>query len=710
MSRPTPSEKPSLALSSLALLLTGYMLVSTATSARALTFQPRLILPSGTAPYFVATADVNADGKQDVVVANHFSDSSSVFLGGGDGASWTRRHCANHGPPYALQLVDMNGDGELDIVISSTVIDFTQTGGVTVLIGDGQGGFALGTQVATGASPATLAAGDLNSDGKPDVAVPNYYAGTVSILPGDGLGGFLPKTDVYVGGNPQAVAIADLNADGKPDLVVANRLSLITIFPGDGTGAFSTRYDTFVTGDFRCIAVGDLNGDGKLDVVTANASSQTARVMLGNGTGALISFTTYPVGANPYSVAIADLDRDGLPDLAVANAGGSTVSVLLGTGGGDFAGQLVLDAGNTAWSVAASDLNGDGWPDLAVADETDAAVSILINNTPTSCAPIPPGLVAWWRLDGDAGEVLGHHPGTVVGGGGSFAPGRVSQGFHPDDSTLVQVPDAPELNPTEFTLDAWVKLDSMPPGNPIVIWKGDAPGIAYTSPFELAVYGTGEPENLAGRAVAVIGNRFAFQEIDSDTPMPVGQWVHLAMTVDGSEMRLYQNGALVGSQAQALTPGPSGYPLQIGGTIAHTWPNSFTGTIDEVEIHDSAATPQQILDIFLAGAAGKCPVTLGVSAAPDANVLSLAAAPNPSRGGLAFTFNVPRPSPVRLEIFDVAGRRIRSLLEDRLMSGAQRLEWDGRAATGAPVSGGLYFARVQAAGSVRTTRIVILGR
>lgn len=326
---------------------------------------------------------------------------------------------------------------------------------------------------------------------------------------------------------------------------------------------------------------------------------------------------------------------------------------------------------------------------------------------PTGCAPMPAGLISWWKLNGDALDVTGHNPGSVNGPGGVFEPALVGKGFHADLDNYVEVPNDPSLNPLNLTIDCWVKLDSLPDGTHVIVWKGDPGGLITTSPYELGVYGLDEGPSLAGKAFAVLGDPYTGQEIDASILIPIGSWVHLAMTADAVTLRLYQDGNLVAFSPQTVIPGASGFPLQIGGIIFHSVPNSFPGLIDELEIHSVAASAGQIADIHTAGALGKCPDgTTGVGR-PAISVLSFAASPNPSRGRFDFAINIPRPAPVRLEIYDVAGRRVARLLDGKVLTGRQSLVWNGKNQSGSTVSGGVYFARLSVGGSTRMARLVI---
>jgi hypothetical protein len=210
-----------------------------------------------------------------------------------------------------------------------------------VLLGNGDGTFGAKSDYATGNGPVSVAIGDLNGDGKPDLAVasagsyPNYY-GTVSVLLGNGDGTFGTKTDYATGSNPRSVAIGDFNGDGKPDLVVANQLSsTVSVLFGNGNGTFGARCDYGTGNAPSSVAIGDLNGDGKPDLAVTNEGSPTASntvsVLLGNGDGTFGARIGYGTGSGPSSVAIGDLNGDGRLDLAVASGAG--VSVLLNTGG-----------------------------------------------------------------------------------------------------------------------------------------------------------------------------------------------------------------------------------------------------------------------------------------------------------------------------------------------------------------------------------------
>jgi hypothetical protein len=239
--------------------------------------------------------------------------------------------------------------------------------------------FAGKADFATGDCPHSVAIGDLNGDGKPDLAVANWNDNTVSVLPGNGNGTFGTKTDFATVGFPQPVAIGDLNGDGKPDLAVANvNVNTVSVLLGNGNGTFGTKTD-FATGYIpHSVAIGDLNGDGKPDLAVANFDWDVS-VLLGNGNGTFGTKTDFATGSHPQSVAIGDLDLDGNPDLAVANLSDNTVSVLLGNGDGNFGTKTDFATGSEPMSVAIGDLNGDGKPDLAVANFSDDMVSVLLN-------------------------------------------------------------------------------------------------------------------------------------------------------------------------------------------------------------------------------------------------------------------------------------------------------------------------------------------
>src|SRR6058998_3356386 len=110
----------------------------------------------------------------------------------------------------------------------------------------------------TGRGPQSVAIGDLNGDGKADLATANCHSNTVSVLVGNGDGSFRAHTDFETGSYPYSVAMGDLNGDGKPDLAVGNEVYL-----GNGDGTFGARISW---GSAAFVAIGDLNGDGKLDL------------------------------------------------------------------------------------------------------------------------------------------------------------------------------------------------------------------------------------------------------------------------------------------------------------------------------------------------------------------------------------------------------------------------------------------------------------
>ena len=199
-----------------------------------------------------------------------------------------------------------------------------------------------------------LAAGDFNRDNNLDIAIvtlngkpPNNSH--VTILLGDGTGGFRTGAEFGVNNLPSSVAAGDLNKDGILDLVVAGALpenttgTFISTYLGDGTGKFGLK-NTIALGQGSLkgeIALGDFNEDGILDVAYPQTSVRTNHgtkvlIFFGDATGSLLAGPILAVGRQPHTVVSADFNKDGHLDLAVSNSTDGTISILLGDGTGNF--------------------------------------------------------------------------------------------------------------------------------------------------------------------------------------------------------------------------------------------------------------------------------------------------------------------------------------------------------------------------------------
>jgi uncharacterized repeat protein (TIGR01451 family) len=238
-----------------------------------------------------------------------------------------------------------------------------------------------------GGFPRSVATGDFNGDGKPDLAVANQGPDTVSILLGTGTGSFGPKTDFGVGTAPTSVAVGDFNSDGKPDLAVANStFATVSILLGTGTGTFGAKTDFGTGGGPRSVAVGDFNRDGKLDLATANASGNTVSILLGTGTGTFGAKTNFGTGSSPWSVAVGDFNGDGKLDLATANFNSNKVSVLLNNSNPP---DLTVTKSHTG-----NFIQGQTGAQYTITVTNSGAGVVLAGDTVTVADTLPAGLTA----------------------------------------------------------------------------------------------------------------------------------------------------------------------------------------------------------------------------------------------------------------------------------------------------------------------------
>jgi hypothetical protein len=382
-------------------------------------FLPKVDFATGTNPFSVAIGDLDGDGKPDLVVANFNSDNVSVLRNTSASGSIAagsfapKVDFATGVQPRSVAIGDLNGDSKPDLVVANASSDnisvlrnTSSSGSITA------GSFAPKVDFATGDVPSSVAIGDLDGDGKPDLAMANEVSNNVSVLRNTSssgsitAGSFAPTVDFAAGGAPRSVAIGDLDGDGKPDLVVANLFSnTVSVLRNTSTsgsitaGSFAPTVDFATGGGPVSVAIGDLDGDGKPDLAVANSGSISVSVLRNTSSsgsitaGSFAPIVNFATGFGPRSVAIGDLDGDGKPDLAVVNEFSSTVSVLRNTSASgsitasSFAPKVDFATGDAPYSVAIGDLDGDGKPDLAAANLNSSTVSVLRNADIVSLIP-----------------------------------------------------------------------------------------------------------------------------------------------------------------------------------------------------------------------------------------------------------------------------------------------------------------------------------
>jgi hypothetical protein len=336
------------------------------------TLQPAVIYDTGSSyATGIAIADVNNDGKPDAILTYFCgppfcSGSLGVLLGNGDGSfrPAVTYYLAEFGS-QSVAVADVNADGKPDLIVAGGA-DANMTAAVWVLLGEGNGTFdSAGTYLSGGIWAASVAVADINGDSHPDLLVANECVslthcekGALAVLLGNGDGTFRPAVQYLSGGDhPLSLAVADFNSDGKLDVVLANNgtghggQGVAGVLLGDGDGTFQAAMP-FSMGGYpyywhTAVAVSDINDEGQTDLVVASGSPSSTTtteavigVLLGNGNGTFQPVVTFRAGGyDSGGVAVGDLNGDRLPDVIAANpcgiacsfyvSGTSSVGVLL---------------------------------------------------------------------------------------------------------------------------------------------------------------------------------------------------------------------------------------------------------------------------------------------------------------------------------------------------------------------------------------------
>lgn len=359
-------------------------------------FAPKIDSLTDLHPNGLAIADYDGDGKPDIATANNYSITglpASVSILRNTGVAGTisfasRFDLTTGVLTYAIAEGDLDGDGKPDL-ISSSVVDKTisifkntsTVGNIT---------FAPKIDYATGSDPFSIGVNDFDGDGKPDIAVVNYLSNTLSIYKNTSAGGnisFAPKVDIATAFGPKCLAVGDLDGDGKPDLAIANELSNnMSTFRNTSTPgniSFAAKNDFATSNAPIGIAIGDLNNDGKADIAVSNSAIVTFSVFKNNSTSGAISLSPkldFFSNGDGYLIAISDLNGDGKPDIILP---GSNMYVSQNVSSGStisFNAAVTFNLSyQTAFAVSVADLDGDGKNDLSGAIFSGTIVSMLRN-------------------------------------------------------------------------------------------------------------------------------------------------------------------------------------------------------------------------------------------------------------------------------------------------------------------------------------------
>jgi len=352
------------------------------------TFGSKVSYPHNLSAGAIQAADFNNDTKADIVVfGTHGPDDLALFINNGNGtfaAAVEFSYGTNNGSgPWNndMRLSDFDGDGKKDLVINDKNLNR-----LYILKNNGNSTFTVTDTLLTGANPNSLAVGDLNNDGRDEIAVAYGYGtasnDSVSFFMNNGNGLFGNRTSLFIlsfAVNQREIAIAKLDAGNSGDLIV-HQATELGIYLNNGSQVFTAQPTVFVGATSTEIIVNDFNADSKKDIAVTDYDGNRVCVALGNGNGTFQSYIAYSANGKCYHAVYADFDNDTRGDLVTANNQLlGNISFLKGQADGSF-GSYSLRTGQRPTAIAVGLVNNDAFEDLVVVHNQQKRVATLLGN------------------------------------------------------------------------------------------------------------------------------------------------------------------------------------------------------------------------------------------------------------------------------------------------------------------------------------------
>ncbi|MDX2066859.1 MAG: PKD-like domain-containing protein [Haliscomenobacter sp.] len=392
---------------------------SSGLSIDAMSFAAKVDSVTATRPSGLATGDMDGNGKPDLVIAHSVTQSIRIYRNNstGNAVSFSPRfNLTLNAGATGVAVDDLDGDGKLDIAATSStaskVFLFRNTSSGNEM------SFAARIDSSAGGAAQAVAVGDLDRDGKPDLAIANSSAGTISVLRNTskiGTLSFASKITFTVGSQPFTLAIGDIDGDGKLDIVAGNAqnstISVLRNISTSGNINFAAKVD-FDAGSFPFgTTLGDIDGDGKLDVLVVDQGIKltilrnTSKV----DTVRFASKVDFTTGTTPIRISVGDLDGDGKAEVAVSNNATSTmtpstVSIFKNNstnGNISLAPKVDLATGAAPFANVIVDLTGDNIPDFAVVNQNANTVSVF-----RTTFDLPPAITSFSPMTGGPGDTI----------------------------------------------------------------------------------------------------------------------------------------------------------------------------------------------------------------------------------------------------------------------------------------------------------------